>query len=112
MNIRELEKLTRRLAMLTEPDELLELVDLPEALQDRVRARTITAPTPAPGPTLADQAIPYRSDLPEREELETILRATSGNILRTAERLYRKRTQIYRAIERYGLDLQLYRGTN
>jgi transcriptional regulator with PAS, ATPase and Fis domain len=95
-NVRELIKVASELkvrgAKLSELDVTL--------LGDRLRRRGETSPEPE----AKDDA-----PIPERAELEELLRRHKGNVTAIAKERKRSRKQIYRWLEQYGLDHSSFR---
>ncbi len=94
-NVRDLEKLSAELAVRGQDHERLE----PELLAGRLQLTPTPpqAPTPAPGPQ-------------ERETIEAALRDSGGQITAAAAALGRSRRQLYRDLERLGIDPGDFRG--
>jgi transcriptional regulator of acetoin/glycerol metabolism len=100
-NIRQL-RATLRSATLLAGDETIDLSHLPE------QARSADAPKqPTPTPTPPSRKSPRAT--PEADEVASALRETKGNVVRAAEQLGTHARQVYRWIERYGLELDDYR---
>jgi DNA-binding NtrC family response regulator len=97
LNVRELIKLARRLAVLEGTDADLDLHLLDPELQDRVRAR-FEEPAEKISPTA-----------PPLEELEAALAEADGNVKLAAMNRGWHRTQIYRWLRQYRLDVTKYR---
>ena len=91
-NIRELEK-ALGLALAVASDDLIELDHLPEELR---------APPPTPSPTLSE-------DDQRRAQLIDLLVQHKGRIADVARAMGKARMQIHRWLQRYELDIELYR---
>jgi DNA-binding NtrC family response regulator len=91
-NARELRSVLTR-AEAYASDGVIGLDALPEELAGPIRRRS-TAP-----------AAEVASARPDEQELRQVIAWAGGNIARVAERYGRTRKQIYRWIERYGIDL-------
>ena len=104
MNVRELQRLARRLVTLAEPGSALTISLLPEAMQTRVLARDHGSSRPAPqaGPIAAEPAAPERAL--DRETVEAALKGAQGNIRRVAQQLKVSRSQLYRWLQKNGVD--------
>lgn len=64
----------------------------------------------APGPPHKKPAAPRKGrSSADREAIEAALRETGGNVVRTAETLGTHARQVYRWIERFGIELDQYR---
>jgi DNA-binding NtrC family response regulator len=104
MNVRELRALMERLALLRDGATRLELRDLPEAMRRPVSHRTAaTADAPQAAPPSRKRRIP------SPEELRALLLAAEGNVARVAAHYGKDRKQIYRWLERHGIDAESYR---
>ncbi len=117
LNVRELEKLARRLARLARPGAPLDVVDLPAALRSPLlqseteRREPMLDPS---GPTDVDpnRTVPVvreTAEVPTREELEEALRTASGNIKQLSRSHGWHRMQVYRWMQRYELKPGDYR---
>jgi transcriptional regulator with AAA-type ATPase domain len=96
-NIRELKHVVEAGAVLSE-GQGLRLSDLPPAMRSRTAA--LTAPSP---PTFTDQS---RAEL--RERLVASLEAHSGNVTAVAEAMRTSRTQVYRWLKRFSIDVSQF----
>jgi transcriptional regulator with GAF, ATPase, and Fis domain len=101
MNVRELRQLAHRLALLhTGPDPIRAAALPPEM---RVPSRSLSV-----DPASAAEALPRRGT-PDRETLIRLLRESGGNVQHLANVLHRDRKQVYRWLERYGIQPDDYR---
>ncbi|HJL42013.1 MAG TPA: sigma 54-interacting transcriptional regulator [Myxococcales bacterium LLY-WYZ-16_1] len=110
LNVRELEKVARRLARLAGPKGRLDVPDLPPPITAMLHTGA-SAPedrqsTPAP-PEPARRTAPI--SIPSKEELEHALRESAGNVKAMAEAKGWHRMQVYRWMRRHGLDPTQYR---
>jgi two-component system response regulator GlrR len=106
-NVRELENLMRRWGMLARPGSALGLDFLhgvnpamTSTLQDR-------ASTP---PAATSSSGMQRNPLSDRSQLESLLLTCDGNVSEVARRLNTTRAQVYRWLERFGLEPARVRG--
>jgi transcriptional regulator of acetoin/glycerol metabolism len=97
-NIRGLEQVLRTALALAATDTI-ELGDLPATL----RCARPTLPTPTPRSLLP------ADDLELRETLVALFAANDGNVLAVARALGKQRSQIYKWIKRFGIDLTMFR---
>jgi transcriptional regulator with GAF, ATPase, and Fis domain len=98
-NVRELNSLMTT-AALRPTDGVIRLEHLPAAIAGRVAHRTRKAS--ATEPPL--EAMVDKTRTPGRAELELVLRRMSGSVALTAEFFGKDRRQIYRWLERHGID--------
>ncbi len=105
-NVRELEQLAAAIAVrAADADEVL-LTHLPPAMAAPVAARRPMAAAPSEPPL----SLRVRPDgTPTAEELASALAHFGGNVAHVATFFGRDRKQIYRWIERYGLDVDARR---
>jgi transcriptional regulator of acetoin/glycerol metabolism len=103
MNIRELRNVMQQLGVAS-PSGVLKVDDLQPLLR-----------RPAPGTVDTDE-LPdavgrrrYRRELPERGELEVLLTQHRGSVADVAAHYGRDRKQVYRWLQRYGLDPERFR---
>jgi transcriptional regulator with PAS, ATPase and Fis domain len=96
MNVRELRRVVERVLLIAEDATLLERKHLTKALAQE--------PSRALG---AEQ--PSSVEPPSREELDTLLAASGGNVEELATRFGKHRQQIYRWLKKHGLDPATYR---
>ena len=106
-NVRELENLMRRWCMLARPGAVLGLdflhsvnPTMASTLQDR-------ASTP---PAATSSSGTQRNPLSDRTQLEALLLACDGNVSEVARRLNTTRAQVYRWLERFGIEPARARG--
>ena len=105
MNVRELHNALRRLVMLQTGDDVVRLPPLLNELWSPPEPGD--RPAVADGPTLPP---PRRSSRPpDRETLESMLREAAGNVAQVAKALGKDRKQVYRWLEKAGLDPEAYR---
>jgi len=98
-NIRELEK-TLGTAVALASNGVIDLPQLPEAIRHpRTSAARPGEPAPALGP----------EDAALRERLVAALTAHQGNVVAVGKELGARRTQIYRWIHRFGIDVAAFR---
>ena len=97
-NVRELEKIVRRLIVLKERDRRFEWTDLPDALQTPLRERYTRR--------LDDR---YR-DWPAKSKLRDLLALHRGNVSKVADDLGVDRKQVYRWLTGYALNAKDFRG--
>lgn len=122
MNIRELQKLARRILTLADPDAPFDLSLLPDPMQMRIRSRYTGARTVAASLDADDReherhaaTLDLTADqddeggVPDQATLEDALRSAKGNVSRVAETLGVHRTQVYRWLRRYHVDPEQYR---
>lgn len=94
-NVRELQTLTNEISLRLNPGDPITLDSLPEGLRTRVfPRRDERSGTPSDGTD---------SDVPTKEELETLLSDNDDNVSRVARSLGKDRKQVYRWMDRYGL---------
>jgi transcriptional regulator with AAA-type ATPase domain len=98
-NVRELENIIRRLAAVSPPATPLTVEFLSSVDPEMTRWTLSAQPSVAPGA----EARP-RSGVSNRKELESLLRECAGNVSEVARRLDTNRAQVYRWLERFGLD--------
>lgn len=98
-NVRELKSVITRAEALAGPDGAIGLGALPEPIAAPIKERATL-----PAPELAS------SRGPSADELAQVLEWAGGNVARVAERYGRTRKQIYRWIDRHGIDLEALRG--
>ena len=94
-NVRELQKLIRRLCLLCDGDSI-PLKVLPERMQQAIRDRQ-------PGGARGSDVRPTEA------ELRAALEALGGNVSSVAQHFDRNRKQIYRWLAHFGIDMSLYR---
>jgi two-component system NtrC family response regulator len=106
LNIRELQKLARRLWSVVEEGEAFGLDLLPPPLQARVlgapkkaHAEVRSHPEPDVGSKAAKELPPLG-----RDQLEAALKSTNGNVRKISEQLGCHRTQLYRRLRQLGLE--------
>ncbi|MCK6550804.1 sigma 54-interacting transcriptional regulator [Myxococcota bacterium] len=113
MNVRELQKLTRRVATLAGTAPRFELAHLPASMQEPVRARSAapeTEPEPAAVDALdGDVGDDAEVEVPSREVLEVALRMSRGKVSEVARKNGWHRTQVYRWAAKYALDVTKFR---
>lgn len=111
-NVRELEQVVRA-AVATESasEAVLRLSSLPPAISAQLRSPIPTPGGPrASGNPAAYLALRVRRDAePTPEELAEVLRHLRGNMSEVAEFFGRHRKQVYRWLEKAGLDADAYR---
>jgi DNA-binding NtrC family response regulator len=102
-NVRELEH-TITAAAVRPADGVIRAEHLPPPIAARVahRAKTTTASPPL-------EALVDRTRTPTRDELERVLRHHRGNLAEVAEFFGKDRRQVYRWLEKHGLDADAYR---
>jgi DNA-binding NtrC family response regulator len=106
LNIRELEKaMTTAVALATAG--VIEAAHLPDVFRRGLRAE----PGPVAGPawTAAAPVSPRPSDDELRERLVGLLTLHQGNVLAVSRALHTRRTQIYRWLARFGLQIEAFR---
>jgi DNA-binding NtrC family response regulator len=122
-NVREVDKLARRLARLARPGQPLDVRDLPPPMREALVSteelvRETTGETPVADRSQAEATAPEDAtispsrplvEIPPREELVDALRATGGNINKIAKDRGLHRMQIYRWMQKYDLDPDDYR---
>ena len=99
MNVRELQKMARRLANLRTGNRVLDVEDLPELLQGMLDHRFEEAEE------IEDEEV----NAPPREELEALLAATEGNVKQAAIEYGCHRNQLYRWLRRRRIDPRVFR---
>ena len=105
-NVRELEQLAAQVAVRAASAAQVGLEHLPPAIAAPVAARRPAAAGPSEPPL----SLTVRPDAtPTEEELARALAHFSGNVAQVALFFGRDRKQIYRWIERYGLDVDAAR---
>jgi transcriptional regulator with GAF, ATPase, and Fis domain len=110
MNVRELRTIMHRLALIEGSTVRLDRAALREALQDLVVAGGSPLPVAATNGTGRPGARGNgRSLAPPREELVLQLQHYRGNVTRVAVHYGKGTRQVYRWLERYGIDLDAYR---
>jgi two-component system NtrC family response regulator len=100
LNVRELRKLTLRLESLASSD-ILDITDLPGDIQSLFDLEHPVGEL--------RQSDDHKKALPDRAALESALSAAKGNVSRAASELGCHRTQLYRLIAKFGLNLDDYR---
>jgi DNA-binding NtrC family response regulator len=108
LNIRELEKVLITAAALA-TDGLIEATHLPEALRRGLRAEPFDDgdrggggdPMPAGGPRTRDDEL--------HEQLVGLLTLHQGNVLAVSKALHTRRTQVYRWLRRFGIQVEAFR---
>lgn len=111
-NVRQLKSALRTAALLAGEDAI-QREHLPEdlrherAAQSASAARSTSAPASEPATDSRPSAEP--ASRPTREQLETVLEACKGNVVHVAERLNTHPRQVYRWIEKHGIDIERYR---
>jgi DNA-binding NtrC family response regulator len=98
-NVRELIAIATQLAIWGEGHERLEL----ELVRDRL-------PLSEPAGPISDEPS-TGAGVPEKDELMTLLAAHGGNVAAVAKQVGRSRAQVYRWLERHGLDVAHFRKT-
>jgi transcriptional regulator of acetoin/glycerol metabolism len=98
-NIRELEQAIST-AIALAPEEVVKLEHLPAAVRS---GRTKAAIEPPPAPELDDDDRALRATLIE------LFSRHEGNVLAVATALSKERSQIYKWIKRFGIDLAAFR---
>jgi transcriptional regulator with PAS, ATPase and Fis domain len=106
-NVRELEQLMAQTAVRVDGAPTVELTHLPAALAAPLAARGAASPSPAAETPL--EILVARDVTPGREQLEIVLGRLEGNMARVAEYFRKERRQVYRWVERHGLDPEAYR---
>jgi DNA-binding NtrC family response regulator len=96
-NVRELIAIATQLAIWGEGHERLEL----DLVRDRLPA------TEPPGPISDDPST--GAGVPEKDELMALLAAHGGNVAAVAKQVGRSRAQVYRWMERHGLEVAQFR---
>lgn len=114
-NVRQLKAALRTAALLAGEDAI-QREHLPEDLRaDRATSSTKPASAsrstsaPASEPSTESRPSAESTSRPTREQLESVLDACRGNVVRVAERLDTHPRQVYRWIEKHGIDLERYR---
>jgi DNA-binding NtrC family response regulator/serine/threonine protein kinase len=107
-NVRELENVMRRWTMVASPGVPLGIeflrgvnANMVAFLQER---------TSVPPATSASSSGPQRNPLSDRTALEALLNTCDGNVSEMARRLNTTRAQVYRWLERFGLEPARARG--
>src|SRR5262249_28181284 len=108
MNVRELQRLARRLVTLVERQDAFTLEVLPETMQGPLLARDASPAPRASKPPPPKGGSPD-VEAPDREALEAVLRDAKGNVRRASAALSVHRTQLYRWLQRLDLDPDDYR---
>ena len=104
MNVRERGKTARRVRGLVAPGEVADIDRLPRAVAAPLYARqTRAVDVPAPLPASAEESTPGR------EVIIDALRRANGNVKQAAVDNDWHRTQLYRWIERLGIDKNQFR---
>ncbi len=112
-NVRELRQVLLAAAVRAQRSDALRLEHLPEALGTRVRARGPERGDAAA--VSAEQALPLGLQLglqkfpPAREDLERVLAQFRGNVQLVADFYGKDRKQVYRWLEREGIDPAAWR---
>jgi transcriptional regulator with GAF, ATPase, and Fis domain len=104
-NVRELENVAASAAV-RPSDGVIRAEHLPPAIAARVAHRSRTGATTAPPPL---EALIDRSRTPTRDDLVRVLRHLRGNLADVAEFFGKDRRQVYRWLEKHGLDADAYR---
>jgi transcriptional regulator with GAF, ATPase, and Fis domain len=113
-NVRELEQVVAAAAVRAGPAGVIGLEHLPEALATRVTARD-AGDVAGPDAAASREAVPPlellvdRTATPDEPTLRMVLERLDGNLVKVAELFGRDRKQIYRWLERYGLDAESFR---
>ena len=102
LNVRELEKCLEAAVVLAGPGRV-EPKHLPDAVQAALNPRQAPAPPAALARALSAE------DRQRREELIDALRSHGGNVAAAARKLGKARAQVYRWLERYGIDRRSFR---
>ncbi|MGC4093996.1 MAG: sigma 54-interacting transcriptional regulator [Polyangiaceae bacterium] len=108
-NVRELENLMRRWCMLTRPGTQLGLDFLHSVNPAMTTSLQDRASSPPPGTSSSGTR---RNPLSDRTQLEALLVSCDGNVSEVARRLNTTRAQVYRWLERFGLEASRARGEN
>lgn len=114
-NVRELRKVATQLRVMGEGTSRLELSMLGDRLDRSARAAPRSEPSSSPSPLPSSaSSSPARSrptpdSVPDRDELEALLREHRGVIAEIAMLTGRSRKQVYRWLEQHGLDANDYR---
>jgi DNA-binding NtrC family response regulator len=102
-NVRELEHAAQRAKLLSQNADTIELSALPPPVQSPLSA-------PKPSREVEPAAAPEeRVDTLTKDELIRLLREHGGNVAKISRATGKHRQQIYRWLERDGLDPKLYR---
>lgn len=104
MNVRELAKTARRVRDLVAPGEVADIHRLPRAVSAPLYVRQ----PPVANNSAADSTPPDATS-PGREVIIDALRRTNGNVKQAAMDNDWHRTQLYRWLERLGIDKDQYR---
>jgi transcriptional regulator with GAF, ATPase, and Fis domain len=116
LNIRELEKVLATAAVLA-TEGVIEAAHLPDTLR---RARVEVGPaTPSPDPAAAGEPPPLVEPAPPggmrasddelRQQLVDLLTVHEGNVLAVSKALHTRRTQVYRWLRRFAIDVEAFR---
>ncbi len=126
-NVRELVKIATQLRIYGATAEQLELAMVDSRLDYASEASSPgmvpvqPTPTPAPAPAPAAPATATapakrrsrttgaQEEIPSRDALVSLVSESKGNISELSRKLGRSRRQIYRYLEKYGIDLDAYR---
>ncbi len=112
LNVRELESSVRRAVALSEGAGLTR-ENLPAAVLAASQASSIEQrenfPSAAPPPPPEEVDDPFHRGAPKEALLRELLAEHAGNLAGVARALGKHRTQVQRYIERYGIDLTIYR---
>lgn len=104
-NVRELKHAAERAKLFVKSADRVELSALPPALQQPSTGSRGSEPPPSldlpPPPAIETE--------PSREELEAMLARCEGNVAQVARALGKHRQQVYRWLERHGIDAAQFR---
>jgi DNA-binding NtrC family response regulator len=105
-NVRELENAVERAVVLSRRP-MIDVDDLPEALQDRPAFAVSGTASTSNGPSLGDQPMPLEVALetPERLIIEKALKRNNWSRQATAAELDVNRTTLYKKMRKYRLDV-------
>ncbi len=105
-NVRELEQVMRAAAPAARGAGMLDLAHLSERVQGRVAERSASLPvSPPSAPADVPLALRVRRDgAPTAAELTEVLRHFAGSVAKAAEFFGKDRKQVYRWVERLGVD--------
>ena len=105
-NIREL-RATLRSATLLAANDTVDVMHLPQHARAPEAGAPSVSADPASTPASGHRKSPRST--PDADEVIAALRETKGNVVRAGELLGTHARQVYRWLERYGLDLDDYR---
>ena len=107
-NVRELEACIKRSIVLAN-STTLDSDELPDAIQDAMSDYGQRSSTP-PRDVLGAVPVTPKPVAPTEAELRSLLEAHAGNVAAVGRQLGKARMQIHRWMQRYGIDVDEFRG--